>query len=321
MADRPAPALPQSAPLSRRRILKAAAALPAAILPAAALTEGARAGTVALDAAPDAAGDALWIWGTGHAEWPAVAATMAREGFRTAYLSVPPGERPALAASRTALEDSLAPFAERGIAVWLAGGAPGWADGRPLPAALDGLLGMAALSDRVTGIQLDVEPYTLPLWRSGEEGRTRIAAAFTALLGTAHGRLRDSGRRLGTILHPSFIKARLPAGAGGGSMAAGAIGHADSVTIMAYRNSTPETADFAAGLLAELDADPRPWRFGITVQAGPEQDRISYAGADYGRVRADMAVLGTLARRRPCGTAYRGVAVHAYASLLPLLRG
>ncbi|HYH21856.1 MAG TPA: hypothetical protein VD995_24890 [Azospirillum sp.] len=291
-------------PLSRRTFLAAGAL---ALCPSAAR------------AAAPAAGDALWIWGTGRGAWPEVAAAMRREGFATAFLSIPPAERALLDASPGALEAALAPFTEQGIAVMLAAGDPSWADGRPMPPALRNLLRMAAQSPGVAGVALDIEPYTLPLWRSGDDGRRRIAAALMDRLDEARALLAGSGRTLGTILHPTFATTPLPPGHGAGTMADGAIARTDAVVVMAYRNTPAAIERFGGRLLGALDAAPKPWWFGITVQGGQEEPFVSYANAAMPRIRADMRALGDLARARPCGRRYQGVAVHAYASLAPKL--
>lgn len=257
----------------------------------------------------ETAGHALWIWGTPRRDWPQVAAVMAAEGFSTAYLSIPPAER-------GAPDGAFAPFVERGIAVWLVGGDPAWADGRPLPAPLADLLRMARGSGSVAGVQLDIEPYTLPLWKSGEDGRRRIATALLARLAEARTALAGTGKRLGMVLHPSFANAPSPSG---GSLADGIIAEIDEAVVMAYRNRPEATERFAQKLLTTLDRSPKPWRFGITVQGGPDQALISYADAPLARVRADMATLDGLGRGRASGGLYQGVAVHAYASLLPKL--
>ncbi|AWK88134.1 hypothetical protein [Azospirillum thermophilum] len=303
--------------LSRRTLMAAPLAAAAAL----AAGDPGRAGAAAAGTAGD---NALWIWNTGRADWPRVAGTMRREGFGTAYLSIPPADRAGM--TGPALDAALATFAGRGITVLLVGGDPGWADGRAQPPALAELLRLAAAARGVAGVQLDIEPYTLPLWKSGAEGRARIAAALADRLAEARGALSGSGKRLGMVLHPAFANAP---GAGRGNAGLGNSGLdtladavaalSDELVVMAYRNRPDATERFAARLLASLDAAPKPWRFGVTVQGGPEQATISYADAPYQRVKDDMAALDTLARARPAGAQYRGVAVHAWASLAPKL--
>lgn len=296
-------------PVTRRTLLAAAFSAPvAAGLPARAV------------GAATPSGNALWIWGTGRRDWPQVAVTMRREGFGTAYLSIRPDERQDLGASAAALDGALAPFADQGIAVWLAGGDPGWADGKPVVPALEALVRMAGSASLVAGLQLDIEPYTLPLWRSGEEGRRQIAAALMDRLKEARAML-SAGKSLGMVLHPAFANAPLPPGSGRGTLADGVVERCDALVVMAYRNQPDLLERFAGRLLDVLDANPKPWRFGITVQGGPEQGLISYADATWNHVKSDMAELDARGRRRAAGRLYAGVAVHAWASLLPKLGG
>ncbi|NYZ14503.1 hypothetical protein HL658_18290 [Azospirillum sp. RWY-5-1] len=266
-------------------------------------------------------GDALWIWSVDRAGWPDAARIMRREGFSTAFLSIPPTDRAALEGRPAALDDALAPFAERGITVLLAGGDPAWvlSEATKLPPPLVGLVRLAAGSSRVAGVQLDVEPYTLPLWRSGPEGRARIAAGLMDLLDAARAGLAREGKALGTILHPAFANAALSERHGAGTMADGAVRRADRLVVMAYRNTPDGVGTFARRLLPAIDAAPRPWHLGVTVRGGQSEPFVSYHGLGIARLRADMNTLRTMALARPSGTWYLGAAVHAYTALLPML--
>lgn len=297
--------------ISRRALLAATLSAPVA------------AGTgIASAVSPPAApaGNALWIWGTARRDWPLVAQTMAREGFGTAFLSIRPEERRELGAAAADLDAALAPFADRGLAVLLVGGDPAWADGRPIVPALEALVRMAGSATRVAGLQLDIEPYTLPLWRTGEEGKRQISAALLDRLKEARAAL-PAGKSLGMVLHPAFANAPLPPGYGSGTLADGVVERCDSLVVMAYRNKPDALERFAGRLLDALDANPKPWRFGITVQGGPDQALISYADAPWERVKTDMAELDARGRRRGAGRLHAGVAVHAWASLAPKLAG
>lgn len=295
-----------SAVISRRALLAAAAAAPL-------VGAGRRSHAAEGD-------DALWIWETPAAEWREAAGFAARLGFRTAFLSIPPADRGGFFREPAALDRALAPYAAAGLTVWLAAGDPKWAlaDRTPEPlAALGRLAGASRLS---AGLYLDVEPHVLPEWKSRDAAaRARLAAGTASLLR----RVRDelpAAKALGSVLHPSFAGAEFAdPGKGSVDMAAALLAAADEVALMAYRNTPRATAAFAAKLLDRLDAQPKPWRFGLTVSGGQAQENISYDKADWLRMRADMAALAVMAQARPAGRWFKGGAVNAYRPLRAMI--
>lgn len=291
-----------SAVISRRALLAAAAAAPLV-----------GAGRWSLAAEGD---DALWIWETPAAEWREAADFASRLGFRTVFLSVPPADRGGFFRDPMALDRALVPYVAAGLTVWLAAGDPKWALAERTPEPLAALLRLTAASDRLAGLYLDVEPHVLPEWKSRDAAaRARLAAGTAALLRQVRDEL-PAPKTLGSVLHPSFAGTEFDdQGKGSVDMAAALLAAADEVALMAYRNTPQATAAFAAKLLDRLDAEPKPWRFGLTVSGGQTQENISYDKADWPRMRADMAALAVMAQGRAAGRWFKGGAVNAYRPL------
>lgn len=257
-------------------------------------------------------GDALWIWETPTTQWREAAEFAAKLGFREAFLSIPPADRDGFFRDPATLNHALAPFAAAGMTVWLAAGDPKWALADRLPESLAALLRLTGASTALRGLYLDVEPHVLPEWKSRDAAaRGRLAAGTATLARRARGEL-PAAKALGCVLHPSFAGTISPDGA---DMAAALLDAADDVTLMAYRNTPQATVAFAGALLERLDARPKPWRFGLTVNSGQAQDFISYDKAGWPKARADMAALAGLARTRAAGPWHKGTAVNAYRPL------
>lgn len=265
-------------------------------------------------------GDALWIWETPAAEWREAADFAARLGFRAVFLSIPPADRGGFFREPAALDRALAPYAAAGLTVWLAAGDPKWALAERTPEHLAALLRLTGASGLPAGLYLDVEPHVLPEWKSRDAvARARLAAGTASLLRRARDEL-PAAKALGSVLHPSFAGTVFDDGATGAvDMAAALLAAADDVTLMAYRNSPKATAAFAAKLLDRLDAQPKPWRFGLTVSGGRAQDHVSYDRAGWPQARADMAALAVMAQARAAGRWFKGTAVNAYRPLRAMI--
>lgn len=288
--------------ISRRTLLAAAAAAPFAGL---------------VRSSQAAAGeDALWIWETPAAEWREAADFAARLGFRVVFLSISPADRGGFFREPAALDRALAAYAAAGLTVWLAAGDPKWALADRTPEPLAGLMRLTSASATLAGLYLDVEPHVLPAWKSRDAvARARLAAGTASLLRRARDEL-PAAKALGSVLHPSFAGTAFDdPGKGSVDMAAALLAAADEVALMAYRNAPQATAAFAAKLLDRLDAQPKPWRFGLTVSGGQTQENISYDKADWPRMRADMTALAVMAQRRTAGPWFKGGAVNAYRPL------
>lgn len=264
--------------------------------------------------------DALWIWETPAAEWREAADFAARLGFRTIFLSIPPADRGGFFREPAALDRALRPYADVDLKVWLAAGDPKWAMAERTPEPLAALLRLTSASAATTGLYLDVEPHTLPEWKSRDAVvRARLAAGTASLLRRARDEL-PVAKALGSVLHPSFAGTEFDdSGKGSADMAAALLDVADEVALMAYRNTPRATAGFAAKLLDRLDARPKPWRFGLTVNGGQAQENISYDRADWPRMRADMTALAALAQGRGAGPWFKGSAVNAYRPLRAMI--
>lgn len=291
-----------SAVISRRALLAAAAAAPVA-------------GLVGPSRAA-AADDAVWIWETPAAEWREAADFAARLGFRVVFLSIPPADRGGFFRDPTALDRALAPYVAAGLTVWLAAGDPKWALAERTPEPLAGLTRLTSASATLAGLYLDVEPHVLPAWKNRDAvARARLAAGTAALLRRTRKEL-SAAKALGCVLHPSFAGTVFDdPGKGSVDMAAALLAAADEVALMAYRNTPQATAAFAAKLLDRLDAQPKPWRFGLTVSGGQTQENISYDKAGWPQMRADMAALATMAQGRAAGPWFKGGVVNAYRPL------
>lgn len=291
-----------SAIISRRALLAAAAAAPVA-------------GLIRPSHAAEG-DDALWIWETPAAEWREAADFAARLGFRTVFLSVPPADRGGFLREPAALDRALAPYVAAGLTVWLAAGDPKWALAERTPEPLAALGRLAGASRLSAGLYLDVEPHTLPEWKSRDAvARARLAAGTAALLRRARDEL-PAAKALGSVLHPSFAGTAFDdPGKGSVDMAVALLDVADEVALMAYRNTPQATAAFAGKLLERLDVRPKAWRFGLTVSGGQTQENVSYDKADWPRMRADMAALAVMAQGRAAGPWYKGSAVNAYRPL------
>jgi hypothetical protein len=163
--------------------------------------------------------DATWDWYWQGAAAPA--ATASEEGLGTVYLYAEGG-------FDAKVRKAMAALRAQGTEVEALGGEPVWA--RPHNRA--GLLEFvrAARRQRIEAIHLDIEPYSLRMWRTD---RARLMRSYLNALGAAR---RAAG--------PIPVNADIPYWHGPGLLHR-ILRRVDAVTVMDYRDAGSEAVEFA----------------------------------------------------------------------------
>ncbi len=269
----------------------------------------------ASDAPPPRPVTTMWVWdnsvprevdarGTGYAPAePAVLAAWARDReLTTVHLSAPwAADVGAVAPWMTAAVDALR---AEGVEVGVLGGDPPWLDE---PHLAVWWLQAATRGRDVSHVQLDVEPWTLPGWRTDRAG---IVTRWLTMLDTARAALPEG---VGLGVDVPYWLAWEPA-PGGGTVAEAVLARADSVGIVTF----VDHAQGRDGILA-LSADARAQAVaaGVPFTIGVETDTPEVAGGaewtfgDDGTdaLEAEVQVVHDALAGTP---GYRGVAVQHY---------
>lgn len=260
----------------------------------------------------DSLSKSLWVWRTPLAESAAVLDLVGKYRFQRVYYSIPPADRSWLFADSRKEARAIQAFRDAGVAFHAVSGDPGWCrHGDRLPRAVEQILEFQSSSRLLDGLCLDIEPHTLPEWKTGE--RESIVQGYLDVLSNISLASRTSGFTLTTALIPAYATIPSPC-LTGQSVLEEAVDLVDEVVMMAYRNS-PETALRVANKsLDQLEASGRPWWFGVSTYR-QAREGVSYAGSSFEQFSAAMAEIDS----HLGGHGYRGIAVNDYPSVTSIL--
>lgn len=256
----------------------------------------------------------LWVWRTPLAESDEVMAVVRQFNFRSVFYSIPPTERAQLFAGKQKQNAVIHACREAGVSFYAVAGDPSWSRrGRQIPRAVDELLDFQQRSKLMDGLCLDIEPHTLPEWKT--DAREQIIQGYLDVLGNIRQASQSMEFPLTAAVVPFFAGIAAP-GSAGKSVLESAADKIDAAVMMAYRSSPGESLRIAAKALGQLDAMKKPWWFGVTTHQGASRD-ISYAGASFDQFSA--ALLEIDARLETHAPFYRGIAINDYPSLPAIL--
>ncbi|MFA5240786.1 MAG: hypothetical protein WC029_02795 [Sulfuricella sp.] len=256
----------------------------------------------------------LWVWRTPLSEADPVVALLRQFNFRSVFYSIPPGERAQLFAGGKKQSAAIHACRAAGIAFYAVAGDPGWSRrGWQIPGAVAELLDFQQRSQLFDGLCLDIEPHTLPEWKTG--AREQLIHGYLDMLGNIRQASQSMKLPLIAAVVPFHANIAAPDEAGK-SMLESAAGKLDAVVMMAYRRAPGASLRIAAKALGQLDALKKPWWFGVTTHRGASE-AISHAGATFGQFSA--ALLELDARLETHAPLYRGIAINDYPSLPAIL--
>ena len=220
----------------------------------------------------------------------------------TLYLQIDPDMDPADYAS------FIRRASAQQVRVYALDGAPRWALERRLPEAFIDWLSTyqsgASAEERFAGIHVDVEPYLLPEWTSGQDALLRSWKDSIGTLLSGAGRL---GLNVEADIPFWFDEHAMPGEPG--TLSAWLIGRFDGVTIMAYRDSAERIADAARNELAEAAKLGKPVRIAVETNPSSETPKVTFYEEGSSLMNAQLEQVRTLLGKSP---AFAGFAVHDY---------
>lgn len=260
----------------------------------------------------DAISKSLWVWRTPLAESGEVLELVRKHRFQRVYYSIPPADRSWLFTGSSKEARSIQAFRDAGVAFHAVSGDPGWCrHGDRLPRAVEQILEFQARSPRFDGLCLDIEPHTLPEWKTAE--RDGVVQGYLDVLGNISLASRSGRFTLTAALVPAYATLPSPC-LTGQSVLEEAVGLVDEAVMMAYRSS-PEMALRAANKsLDQLEASGKPWWFGVSTYR-QAREGVSYAGSSFEQFSSAMAEIDS----HLDGHGYRGIAVNDYPSVTSIL--
>ena len=267
-------------------------------------------GLTAFDSVPKAA----WLWGFDPARSSELNAFAVRHKISTLFVSLPRWMRDQISAGDSQGVEAIRRLAVGGVRVLALAGDPSWAK-QPavVPIPLRQILEFQSRFGLFAGLHLDVEPHTLPEWRSGEQARLDLSAGLAQFAKMAA--VAGAGLPIEAALHPGLAAIRSESGANALEAVAGNLSVA---SIMAYRDNAADTIRRAASAVDILETAGIPWRLGVLVHETNEA-RTSFVGAPSREFLMSMRELDARFRRKSDGALFRGLAFEDLAGLRHLL--
>lgn len=255
---------------------------------------------------------AMWAW---KIDAPALADLRSfceAETIDTVLLSISGPFLDALAADNAAVVDNLRGLKESGVSVRALAGDPSWCRARHLPDFLRKLVDVMEHRDGLfDGLSLDVEPNALDAWHSDASRRELMdeTIAFFEMVRAHVGSLK-----LDISVNPVF--ARLTT-SDGRNFLEEIVRRANSVDLMAYRNTAERAVQWAEGAIRVIEASSLQWRFGVLVHPSRERG-TSYAGTDTTSFMAQMIELDRRLGRSSAAAKFRGAIFEDFHALRAL---
>lgn len=228
---------------------------------------------------------ATWVWTSGGGGLPParLAAFLLGQGVSRAFVSVPwrgPDE---------GVRATVSALTRAGISVAALGGDPSWAV-TPQNAATWATRAHAIDFD---GTHLDIEPWTLPRWRSDSRAlMDRLVAAVKAVRTAVSGGVEvDLAPWLATT-HPSQFTAVAAASTG--------------VTLMAYRNRAPNILGMVADARQILERNGTRYRIGVDTLPNTDPG-ATFAGLTRAYLQRELA---TVSQQLRSSRYFSGTAIH-----------
>ncbi|GAA3141409.1 hypothetical protein GCM10010466_35500 [Planomonospora alba] len=252
--------------------------------------------------APAPAGTrAMWLWNSATAR-PADVLAWARAQNVTEIFAYAPATLPANSTQLTRMRELKRGADTAGIRLTALGGEPEWATDHAAARAWQrAVLGTGLFA----GSHVDVEPYALPAWQSGQES---LAQSFVRMLELLQA---DDTRPLEADV--PFWYGEIPLGSGT-TLADQVLARVDAATVMSYRDTATgpnSMTDIATDMLTRAAGAGKPLRLGAETQ--PLADCPHCTFAEEGAARMS-AVLAEVDRVAGAYATFNGIAIHHYAS-------
>lgn len=257
----------------------------------------------------------LQVLRTAPASWPQVVELSRRMGIGAVALSIPPEDRKRFLADNPAGIAAFEPFRRAGLDVRCMIGDAEWARDRPdaLPLELIELLHVHERVFRFKGLLLDVQPQTLPDWKTE---RAALVRGTLSLYATAHAACKVRQLSFAAALAPWYVATPDP-DRRGASFFDSSLRRMDEALVMAYRNDPDKAIALAQGALAALERRPIPYWFGVSTQPG-NAPGSSYHGLGLARFQHDLVALRERLEDSPGRPQFAGIAIHQFATLRAL---
>lgn len=256
----------------------------------------------------------VWVWRIEVDGLPALADFATAHGIRRVLLSFRAPARAALMAGEAAALRQMEAFRARGIAAGALTGDPSWPT-RPnhMPRSLEEWIGVQERRRLFDFLHLDVEPHSLPAWRTGGAARETLMRGMLDFLGNVRDRIGEWP--LDAALHPQYARLELT---GGRNFMVGLLERLDSVALMAYRDDAARLADLALPSIRLFEEHARPWRLGILVHADKEAG-VSYWRTSRTHLVGEMNRLLRLVEQRSAPRRFQGLVFEDFDGLRTIL--
>jgi len=232
-------------------------------------------------------------------------------GIDAVFISIPPALRRSTSADAETFLSLCRSLHHSGLKLQALCGDPAWLDqpNRTPEVVLAAL--KLGKQDRTFGaLHLDVEPNAHPSWKLGADARTDLLERFERFLSQIRANV---SLPIEVAVNPVLANMTLPSGANG---LAAVTTHADSVSLMAYRNTVTRTLSWAEMAIAVFNETNKPWRMGTLVH-GSDEIGISYVDKSLDVFAEDMIALDRELRSR--SKHYLGIAIEDYHGLIKLM--
>jgi hypothetical protein len=214
---------------------------------------------------------ALWVWLRHPDELPSVVAFALRQNFSPMLVHLRKSVRHALLSGDKRLLTILRTPEISGISMLAVAGEPQWALTSGIPDAIRELLTIQARYRLFAGLHLDVEPHTLPQWRSSDADREALASGFIRLIELIW-RERDPALPLQAALHPKACLQPVR----GQDLLGLLAPFLDEVSIMAYRSDPVSQLKQSGLVLARLKQLGLAWRLGVLAPKPEAAPGLAY---------------------------------------------
>ena len=253
---------------------------------------------------------AMWVWKYSPGQAARVQTFATQHNIATLFVSIPAAARLQLLNGDSMMAAELRVLSQHGRAVYALAGDPSWVETpNEIQPPLQLLIDIQDKLHVFHGLHLDVEPHSLPAWRSGAEAQGRLSANYLAFLATV--RAHTKSWTLDVAVHPMLARLSLPDGR---NALRAVTEQVTSVSLMAYRDNADTTIQWATPAIDILQAAHRRWRMGVLMYASKEP-RTSFIDQPPDQFYAETAKLDALLRAHDQGGLYNGLVFEDYDAL------
>ncbi|TDF93855.1 hypothetical protein [Paenibacillus piri] len=163
--------------------------------------------------------------------------------------------------------------------------------------------------ERFTGIQVDIEPYTLPEWNTN---RDTVVQRWLDTVTLFAAKTKSSSSLTASAALPFWLDEIPMSGSGSGSVSLmeAMMRQLDEVTLMSYRNQAKALADIALTKLELGDRLGKKVSVGVETNSTKEPAFITFYGEGRARMEIELLSIDKLLRNY---ASYAGVVIHDYS--------